>query len=551
MISYKVVSERGLKDPTKGSEDFGIAYIDSSPALFVVADGYWGSGRVASSLAPHLFYRNLQDVTAHEQLSPENCDRLLQNCVTKTNDELRRAVPKGYTTFTAALVDDQYVYLLTLGDSVGFGHRTSGSLELLTEPDTDGYTQIKRFRDDSNPFLSYCVIDDGKTGPKNFLGLPSTDFSAETYSAPQIKKVTVIPRNDLAYILLCTDGLTSRVTPLELETLCNTVDGEGILSAIMDRWREPEDMIFYLLHELKEKDVVANIFARYEISMKGTSKEMYDAIRANPEGFAALRDACLMYDEGQGVRKPLDDTYVMLIDLRAAETKSVLFLTQQLQQTCASLETAARDNDTLAQRIAALQTEYSTLNRQHQALSAEQGRTETKLTSLRERMVELRGQYERLGATLEERDAVIQGYAGDIQLREGRERNLTTKLRRQEVENAREAEKARQALLASQEEVERYVSSIRELETTVQGLETKLGESHSSTHTEESKGSSKTVGFLGKAARVAATIGLATTFVLFAGVSVMSYGLYEFLYGGQTESSSQKDVSKEEPPKEE
>ncbi|MBI5002889.1 protein phosphatase 2C domain-containing protein [Candidatus Woesearchaeota archaeon] len=555
MVSYKIVSQRGLKDPTKGSEDFGIAYIDSSPALFVVADGYWGSGRAASSVAPHLFYRNLQDLTAHEHLSPENCDRLLQNCVTKTNDELRIAVPKRYTTFTAALVDDQYVYLLTLGDSVGFGHRTSGGLELLTEPDTDGYTQIKRFREDSDPFLSYCVIDNGRTGPKNFLGLPSTDFSAETHSAPQIKKVTVIPRNELAYLLLCTDGLTSRVTPLELETLCNTVDGEDILSAIMDRWEKPEEMIFYLLHELREKDIVANIFAQYGISMKGTSREIYDAIRAIPDGFAALRDACLMYDDGQGVRKPIDDTYVMLIDIRPIERKSVLLLTKELQEAHASLETAARDNGALAERISVLQTEYSTLDELHQALSAEQTRNGKKLTEeltlLSTTLAGVEEKYTVLKTTLEERNGVIQRYIADIQLREGREKDLTTKLRRQEVENAREEEKARQALLASQQEVGGYVSRIRELEMTVRGLETKLGEYQRSTDTGGSKNSSQKVGFLGKAARFGAltlgSISLAACASFFA----IGYGLYEFISGEQTESSLPKEVSKEEQQKEE
>lgn len=440
MIEYRVVSERGSKDPTKGSEDFGIAFTDTSPALFIVADGYWGSGRDASSLAPHLFYRNFQDMIVSEQLSPQNCERLLQECVTKTNNELRKAVPNGYTTFTAALVDDDHAYLFTLGDSVAFGYRTAGGLELLTEPDTDVYTHLKKFRPDTDPFLSYCIIDDGKSGPKNFFGLPNTEFSPDTHPAPQIKKVTVIPRKELSYLLLCSDGLTSRVIPQELETLCKAVDSEELLPAIMNRWKEPEKMILYLLHELKDKEPIKKVLAQYRISSEGTSEEMYDAIRKLPEGFAALRDACLTYDTEQGIRKPVDDTYVMLIDLRPIERKSVLALSQELKEAYASLETARGKNKDLDERITQLDDKKSALHQEYQTLISQHETIKKKFDELTGQLTSHQTDSAALRETIKGKEALIKQYTVEIEEYRLGKTGFDDKIKELEGEKARALE---------------------------------------------------------------------------------------------------------------
>lgn len=516
MIPSYIVSAKGSKDQTKGNEDFGIAYTATSPALFVVADGYWGSGRAASVLVPHLFYRNLRDLIASEQLSPENCTVLLQECVKRTNVELRNAVPNGFTTFTAALVDEHNAYVFTLGDSVAFGYRTTGGLELLTEPDTDTYENVKNFHRSNKPFDSYCVIDRGKKGPKNFFGLPSHQFSVETHPAPHIKNVQVVPRTELSYLLLCTDGLTSRVLQEELETLCRTVDSEELLSAIMKRWNEPEEMILYLLHELKEKAPVQEVLTQYNFTPESDSKKIYDAIRADPKGFAALREACLNYDDGQGIRKPVDDTEVMLVDLRPIERRSVLSLSQEIIR--------------LGQESSAAASMY-----------------EKRIASLTERVTSVEKESKTLANRLTEKEARIREYSVEIGQYQEKETRLIQTVKTEKARADKAATAAEQARVSREAEVTALTQRVEELQVQVQSLEIRP-ETYSSHEPEQT--TTTTPGCFSKIVQYSAA---GAAIVLGALVLQCTGIIYSKLYShNQPEILAQNEVMPEiTPPKEE
>ena len=317
---------RGLQAGTKGdkpNEDFVFEVAEDNFRLWVLTDGYWGTGVKVSKLAPVLFHREVSNQFRSGNLTPSNARGFLQPVVDRVNEQLIEDHPGCFTTMTAALEYEDNVYCFTLGDSVGFGlPRGKGNLELLVEPQTKPYQGLKQHEGNKiRAFKSYCVLDTGRDAPLNYLGLPDADHPEAT---PTIHDVSVVPVDSLDGFLLCTDGLTARVMPSELEKTMREEEPENVVSRLLELKNNPEEMIYHLINQayasgkpelVNVRGDLKKVIQEQGINPEQEASKVYQELREDPVKFQAVAEFCLTYEYKGKPRKPMDDTAILYVDL--------------------------------------------------------------------------------------------------------------------------------------------------------------------------------------------------------------------------------------------
>ncbi len=440
-MNTAVFLAKGQKDPTKRNEDF----IYVVPGMFyAVADGYWGRGRVASYLAPVLFHRKLEDRLALEQLTPATAHDFLQSCLNEANDELQDRTVHAYTTLSAAVIHEGQLYAFTLGDSVVFGY--DGALHILTEPHTSLYTPSE-IRGDSSAFEKYCVLDNGTQRPRNFMGLPSPDFSGE--DKPTIRQLYIGSVDVYHSLLLATDGLTSLVLPEEIERACHEREPDKVIGKLESLWRNPEKIVYHLLAELyatadaSAQQQVKVLIQQQGINPNQTPQQVYDALRQNIGAFQAVAKYCLNYPLNYplrgSVRKPRDDTAVLYVELHPSQRPSVGVLCHQI----AGLE----------RQVASLQADVTVRTGETALLSSQ---LQSSTADYEKKLGELRGQLQAQTSRATKAESQISGL----------ERSLAA-----ETQRARQALEANRALQEQSSRTERgYAQELEQLREQLQQI---------------------------------------------------------------------------------
>lgn len=178
--------------------------------LFAIADGMGGhqAGETASRLATH----KLADfIRTHLELYPDQ-KTLLTKGIQEINHQIHLISQqnKRYrgmgTTLTAALIQNNYLYLAHIGDS---------RLYLLRQE------QIKQLTEDHTVVqnLVTCgtiTADQARTHPKRHILTRALGIDSSVKA--EISQIKIKAQDK---ILLCTDGLTNYVTPEEIYHLIN------------------------------------------------------------------------------------------------------------------------------------------------------------------------------------------------------------------------------------------------------------------------------------------------------------------------------------------
>ncbi|MDO5018292.1 MAG: Stp1/IreP family PP2C-type Ser/Thr phosphatase [Lagierella massiliensis] len=212
-MSYFSATDIGLQ--RKLNEDYYDNYIDENLKLFVVADGMGGhnAGEIASELAVKSFvyyfkenFKNCKDITS-----------FLTECVNYSNgiiyeeshndDELSNMG----TTIVSALIHDNYLYILNVGDSRAYLKNSFG------------FKQVSRDHSLVNDLLLSGTITEEEAknyGRKNVI---TKSLGAEKNVEPDITSLE-ISKGDV--VLLCSDGLNSLVSDREIEDIVSKDEPE-------------------------------------------------------------------------------------------------------------------------------------------------------------------------------------------------------------------------------------------------------------------------------------------------------------------------------------
>lgn len=210
-MNYFSATDIGLQ--RKLNEDYYDNYVDGDTTLMVVADGMGGhnAGEIASELAVksfiYYFRENLKDV--------EDMTKFLADCVSYSNgiiyeeshndDELSNMG----TTIVAALIHENYLYILNVGDSRAYFKNSFG------------FKQVSRDHSLVNDLLISGTITEEEAknyGRKNVI---TKSLGAELNVEPDITSLEI---NDGDKVLLCSDGLNSLVSDVEIDEIISKED---------------------------------------------------------------------------------------------------------------------------------------------------------------------------------------------------------------------------------------------------------------------------------------------------------------------------------------
>lgn len=191
----------------------------AGPRVFCVADGLGGhqAGEVASGIAARtiatLDARSLEDAVSHLAEEVRQANRLV-------HDEARTDPAKAGmgTTLTAIVVDDAAAHLAHVGDSRAYLLRDN-DVQLLTED----HTVVGR------------MVADGTITEEQAAQHPQRSMLTRALGTRRIVDVDVthVPLQGGDRLLLCSDGLTAVVDPLELPKLTQGNDLDEIVERLV------------------------------------------------------------------------------------------------------------------------------------------------------------------------------------------------------------------------------------------------------------------------------------------------------------------------------
>lgn len=175
--------------------------------LAVIADGMGGhrSGEIASQLAVAMLHRKWVKEKAHT--SPEQSEQWLVNTIAEINNKIysRSQEDKGLedmgTTVVTAIVTRDYVTVAHIGDSRCYIYNDNGFSQL-----TEDHSLVNELMRSGE-----ISAQDAKNHPRKNIVLKALGTAGN--DQPDVKTMGWEPSNKL---LLCSDGLTDKVTDHEL-----------------------------------------------------------------------------------------------------------------------------------------------------------------------------------------------------------------------------------------------------------------------------------------------------------------------------------------------
>ena len=216
----------------------------SRGCLAIVADGMGGhaSGEVASSIAIETFSKAYY-------LEKGRPVKALQNAADEANFKIWEKAQKNKklkgmgTTFTAAALIGNMIYILHIGDSRAYLYKKSGDLIQLSEDHT--YVQ--------------SLLNSGKISPFEAKSHPDSNILTKSLGTAEKRSCDVFLANELFKrgdkLLLCSDGLYDYFTSDELASFLRKPDLETISAELSKTVKDlgAMDNFTYLLVESRQK----------------------------------------------------------------------------------------------------------------------------------------------------------------------------------------------------------------------------------------------------------------------------------------------------------
>ena len=178
--------------------------------LFAIADGMGGhqAGEIASRLATQKladFIRTYLEFYSDQKTLLTKGMQEINHQIYLISQQNKRYQGMG-TTLTAALIQNNHLYLAHIGDSRLYLLR-QGQIKQLTEDHTVVQNLVAN---------STITADQARTHPKRHILTRALGIDSSVKA--EISKITLRTQDK---ILLCTDGLTNYVTPEEIHHLVN------------------------------------------------------------------------------------------------------------------------------------------------------------------------------------------------------------------------------------------------------------------------------------------------------------------------------------------
>ncbi|WP_246940074.1 Stp1/IreP family PP2C-type Ser/Thr phosphatase [Bacillus pinisoli] len=238
------LSDRG-KVRQHNEDNGGVFYNGANQVLAVVADGMGGhqAGDVASKMATELIQKYWEDTTSIQ--TPEEAEKWLKSHIILVNEQLfqhSKAHPECEgmgTTLVVAVISDEFITIAHIGDSRCYTVENK-SIQLSTE-DHSLVNELVRSGQISR--------EDAEFHPRKnvLLRALGTDLHAQI-------DVKTVSNDTLTYLLLCSDGLSNKVTCDEiLEGIVKDVpiDEKGSTLVSLANQNGGEDNITLILIDLE------------------------------------------------------------------------------------------------------------------------------------------------------------------------------------------------------------------------------------------------------------------------------------------------------------
>lgn len=238
------VSDRG-KIRQHNEDNGGVFVNGAGQVLGVVADGMGGhkAGDVASQMATDLMQKYWEDTTTIQ--TPEEAEKWLKSHITLVNEQLFHHSKENLecegmgTTLVAAVCLDEIITIAHIGDSRCYKVE-SEEIQLITE-DHSLVNELVRSGQISK--------EDAEYHPRKnvLLRALGTDLHAQI-------DVKTISNDGLSHLLLCSDGLSNKVTSSEmlLELLKDgTIEEKGNTLVSIANENGGEDNITLVLIDLE------------------------------------------------------------------------------------------------------------------------------------------------------------------------------------------------------------------------------------------------------------------------------------------------------------
>jgi protein phosphatase len=248
MLKYAVRSHPGCI--REKNEDRFYVPPESGPLIFAVADGMGGhvAGEVASSVAIETLEKNISVLT--EMFS--RCDLInIRDCLEQSileanenilNMQLQKPELKGMgTTFTVvAFFNKNELLTGHVGDSQAHLFNKSGHLQI-----TEDHSVVME------------LLKNGEIKPEEVYTHPQRNFLTRALGAASPLKIdfyitSIIPGD---FILLCTDGLTSMLRPMQVEEIIlQSTDLEAAANELVSKANAMgglDNITFVLIHYLE------------------------------------------------------------------------------------------------------------------------------------------------------------------------------------------------------------------------------------------------------------------------------------------------------------
>lgn len=211
MLNFTARSHRGFR--REKNEDRFYVPSKNGPFLFAVADGMGGcaAGEVASSIAIDQVEKKAREqLPVLQQGDLPGCQLFLQELIQEANEEILAAQRQNRelqgmgTTLTVVFFRD---------DELLVGHVGDSRVHLLNE---EKFLQITE-----DHSLVAQLVKNGEINPEEAFSHPQRHLLTRALGATYSYKVDLYRAKlqDGDYILLCTDGLTSMLRPIQIKEI--------------------------------------------------------------------------------------------------------------------------------------------------------------------------------------------------------------------------------------------------------------------------------------------------------------------------------------------
>ncbi|MFA9398603.1 MAG: Stp1/IreP family PP2C-type Ser/Thr phosphatase [Clostridiaceae bacterium] len=221
---YEIISDIG--NYRELNEDYTSAKSIENKNLYVVADGMGGynGGEIASKLAVDTIVNNFNNL--HSYIDEEDFLRssiVTANKLIYENSKSIQELKGMGTTITACIIDENNMTVANVGDSCCF----------VIKKD-----YIKKITKDHSYVQE--LLDNGTITNSEAISHPQKNIITRALGTDDFIEIDIfkIDLNNVLYILLCTDGLSNKVSPYEIYDVIKETNLQDSLKNLVMKSKE-------------------------------------------------------------------------------------------------------------------------------------------------------------------------------------------------------------------------------------------------------------------------------------------------------------------------